>query len=51
MTRIIRYRRGHIKLLNRADMEEGTCECYDVIRKEFDLLVDGVRECEGELAG
>jgi CRP-like cAMP-binding protein len=32
----IRYRRGRITILNRAGLEAATCECYRIIRSEFD---------------
>ena len=37
----IRYRRGHISVLERAGLEKRACECYGVVRKELKrLLVD-----------
>ena len=35
----IRYRRGHIAILDRAQLEEVACECYDRVRAEVDRLV------------
>ncbi len=43
---IIRYRRGHITVLDRAGLQEGVCECYEVVKKEFDRLFHDTRECE-----
>jgi CRP-like cAMP-binding protein len=38
---IIQYSRGRIKVLDRRALEEDVCECYAVVKKEFDrLLVD-----------
>lgn len=35
----ISYRRGHITVLDRALLNEHVCECYDVVRKEFERLL------------
>jgi CRP-like cAMP-binding protein len=34
----IRYIRGHIKILDRQKLEETVCECYRVVKDEFDRL-------------
>lgn len=40
---LIDYHRGHIDILDRAGLEERTCECYGVVRKEYSrLLREGV---------
>ena len=31
---VIRYRRGHIKVLDRTRLESMSCECYEVVRRE-----------------
>src|SRR5689334_2963885 len=36
---LIRYRRGHITVLDRAALERRTCECYAVVRKEYERLL------------
>jgi CRP-like cAMP-binding protein len=36
---IIRYARGHISVLNRAGLEQRTCECYGVVTKEYARLL------------
>jgi CRP-like cAMP-binding protein len=38
---LIRYSRGHILVLNRAGLEKRTCECYAVVKKEYDRLLPG----------
>ena len=35
----ISYVRGHIKILNRQRLEETVCECYRVVKDEFDRLL------------
>ncbi len=39
----IRYRRGHIAVLDRAGLEIRACECYAVVRQEFGRLLSDVR--------
>ncbi len=36
---LIRYARGHISVLNRPGLELRTCECYAVVKKEYDRLL------------
>jgi CRP-like cAMP-binding protein len=33
---LIRYARGHISVLNRAGLEDASCECYHVLRRQFE---------------
>ncbi len=39
----VRYRRGHITVLERSGLEAGACECYAVVKKEFARLLSDVR--------
>jgi len=39
----IRYRRGHIEVLQRTGLELRTCECYAVVKKELDRLLSDVQ--------
>ena len=36
---LIRYRRGHITVLDRGGLEARTCECYAVVKTEYDRLL------------
>jgi CRP-like cAMP-binding protein len=36
---LIRYQRGHITVLDRDGLERRTCECYSVVKKEYDRLL------------
>ena len=36
---LIRYRRGHITVLDRALLEARACECYAVVKNEYDRLL------------
>ena len=39
----IRYRRGHISVLERSGLESHACECYAVVKKVFARLLSDVR--------
>jgi CRP-like cAMP-binding protein len=36
---LIEYRRGHITVLDRPGLEARVCECYQVVKSEFDRLL------------
>jgi CRP-like cAMP-binding protein len=36
---LISYRRGHITVLERSGLEKRACECYQVVKTEFDRLL------------
>ena len=44
---LIRYRRGHIAVLQRSGLEKTACECYSVVRIEFDRLLSAIPQREG----
>jgi CRP-like cAMP-binding protein len=37
--RLIRYARGHITVLDRPGLELATCECYAVVKREYERLL------------
>jgi CRP-like cAMP-binding protein len=39
---LIHYSRGHITVLDRPRLEAQACECYQVVKKEFDRLLPDV---------
>jgi hypothetical protein len=39
---LIRYRRGHITVLDRHGLEQAVCECHAVVKKEYDRLLADV---------
>lgn len=39
---LIRYSRGHIEVLDRAGLERAACECYRVVKREFDRLLSDI---------
>ena len=36
---LIKYSRGHISVLDREGLEKRSCECYAVVKKEYDRLL------------
>ena len=39
---IIRYKRGRIEVLDRQGLESAVCECYAVVKAEFDRLLSAL---------
>jgi CRP-like cAMP-binding protein len=39
---LIRYNRGHIEVLDRPRLERAVCECYAVVKVEFDRLLSDI---------
>jgi CRP-like cAMP-binding protein len=36
---LIRYRRGHVTILDHEALQQRTCECYDISKAEFDRML------------
>ena len=36
---LIRYKRGHVTILDRPGLEQRSCECYEISKREFDRLL------------
>lgn len=45
--RVIDYSRGRIKVLDRRKLEQHVCECYAVVKKEFDRLLSEIPPSNG----
>lgn len=39
---LIRYSRGHIEVLDREGLQKAACECYRVVKLEFDRLLSDI---------
>ena len=39
---LIRYKRGRIDVLDRPQLEKTVCECYAVVKAEFDRLLSDI---------
>ena len=40
---LIEYSRGHIEVLDRPGLEERSCECYKVVKDEYDRLLPALK--------
>jgi CRP-like cAMP-binding protein len=38
---VIKYKRGHIQIVDRKGLEAISCECYPIVKREFDRLLSG----------
>src|SRR5450830_1725698 len=47
----IRYRRGHIGVIDRAGLETRSCECYAVVKNELKRLLSDVRYRQDTIKG
>jgi CRP-like cAMP-binding protein len=47
---IIRYRRGHIAVVERSGLEARACECYAVVKTEMGRLLSDVQYRQGTVA-
>jgi CRP-like cAMP-binding protein len=41
---LIEYRRGHVRVLDRPGLESAACECYGIVRREFDRMASATAE-------
>lgn len=44
---LIHYARGHIQITNREGLEDYTCECYRMMKAEFDRVTSGTENAGG----
>jgi len=43
---LIHHSRGHIRVLDREGLEARACECYGLVRREFDRLLPRLHQAE-----
>ena len=44
---LIRYRRGIVDIVDREGLSQAACECYDVIRRNYERLLPSPPTPEG----
>jgi CRP-like cAMP-binding protein len=44
---LIRYRRGHVTMLDQQALRERACECYEISKQEFDRLLGDTTAASG----
>jgi CRP-like cAMP-binding protein len=45
---LIRYKRGNVTIIDRSGLEQRSCECYGVSKREFDHLLGADQHSETE---
>jgi CRP-like cAMP-binding protein len=48
---LIQYRRGHITVIQRSGLENRVCECYAVVKKEFERLLPPAQAARKSMSG
>ena len=48
---LIKYARGHITVLDRPGLEKRSCECYAVVKKEYDRLIPAMENATKSISG
>lgn len=48
---LIQYRRGHITVIRRSGLEDRVCECYAVVKKEFERLLPVTQGAPKSMSG
>ncbi|MBY0270626.1 MAG: Crp/Fnr family transcriptional regulator [Burkholderiales bacterium] len=48
---LIQYRRGHITVIERSGLEDRVCECYAVVKKEFERLLPATKRAPKSMTG
>lgn len=48
---LIHYSRGHIRILDRRGLERAACECYPVVKSEYDRLIRNPEKTAAGKAG